>query len=265
MINIYCYCGKGRGVKFMNNFARSCGGVIVHKNEVGHIGKPGSILVFRTRAGWAQNIIKECWQTGQEFIFIDTGYFLNCPKEYHRITRNHLQLTKIIEQPVDRWESFQKRGITLKSWQKNGSNILVCPPTSKSLYMHNTDQKKWLKETLKKLKKHTDRKIIIRTKPPPDERRVGDTLQKALIEHDIYALVTGESGSAIEAIMGGIPAIVSKDSAASPVARTKLSEIENVIYPDREAWMRSLSYGMFNNEEIENGFAWKILNEVDKI
>ena len=180
------------------------------------------------------------------------------------MTWNNFQLTKIIDRPSDRWEIFQRAGMELKPWRKNGSNILVCPPTEKSLYIHGLTQSQWIDQTMKQLKHYTDRKIIIRTKPPPDQRRMGDSLQQCLIDNDIHVLVTGESGSAIEAIMDGIPAIVSDLSAAAPVAVTNIADIDNLVYPDREKWIYSLSYGMFSNDEVINGTAYKILMDINE-
>jgi hypothetical protein len=56
---------------------------------------------------------------------------------------------------------------------------------------------------------------------------------------------------------------VFKSNAATVVANTSLSQIENLNFPtqdEREAWLRHLSYSQFTFEEMSNGTAWSILN-----
>jgi hypothetical protein len=69
---------------------------------------------------------------------------------------------------------------------------------------------------------------------------------------------------AIEAVCLGTPVFVASTSAAAPVGRTDLSEIEEPAYPDRDAWLAHLAYSQYSFEEIQDGRAWKMLLELEE-
>ena len=62
-----------------------------------------------------------------------------------------------------------------------------------------------MKQTIKKLKKHTDREIIIRDKEKRHARVGPNSVPWYLIKEKIYAVVTYQSIAAIEAICTGVP------------------------------------------------------------
>jgi hypothetical protein len=79
----------------------------------------------------------------------------------------------------------------------------------------------------------------------------------------VHCLVTYNSVAAVEALMLGKPVITLGPNAATQLAQHNLSEIENLLVPtedQRMAWLAHLSYSQFEYREIENGYAWSILN-----
>lgn len=60
----------------------------------------------------------------------------------------------------------------------------------------------------------------------------------------------------------GVPVFVTQDSPAFQVGLTDLRKIEEPIYPDREKWLRTLSYSQFTLEELSNGTTRRIVEEV---
>ena len=89
-----------------------------------------------------------------------------------------------------------------------------------------------------------------------------DTIWEAL--KDAYCLVTFNSIAATESLLAGTPAIALAPNAASVLCNTEISKIENLNRPSKdeiEAFARHLSYCQFNRLEMQNGFAWSILNE----
>jgi len=81
----------------------------------------------------------------------------------------------------------------LEPWQRDGRNVLVCPPTDYFVAAHGYGD--WLDRTLEALQRHTDRPIVVRRKPQPGEtvEPLAQALSKA------HALVTPSSNVAIEA------------------------------------------------------------------
>ena len=204
--------------------------------------------------------VNDCWRDGRTFYYIDNGYLGNAQhKTYFRIIKNHVHDTRaIIERPRDR---LDRCSIRLKP-KSSGSKILIAPPSLKSLSLWGMDPEAWVVETIAQLQQHTDRPIEIRLKRPRAERLAENTMEEALTDN-VYCLVTYNSVAAVEAVMLGKPAIVLGPNAAAVVANTKVSDVENLSFPDddlREAWLRHLSYSQFTFTEMSDGTAWRILN-----
>lgn len=226
-----------------------------------------SILIIRGLGGGSQKAIKRCWDTGRPFYAIDTGYFGNGKhKVWHRVTYNALQnMNKIIPRSTERLE------LQLESTWKEiykpftpGSKILVCPPSDKVMnFFGQGTAKSWTDKLVDQLKTLTNRPIEIRMKPIRSERISTKTIQDAL-QDDVHCLVTYNSIAATEALMEGKPAITLGPNAAQLVCETDLENIETPRIPSEEEmrqFLTHLSYSQFTQNEMEDGTAWKILQE----
>lgn len=242
--------------KFGAAFSEGSKGIVVPWNKHDHDDRtPKVIRGLASRLG-----IYYCQKNKIDYYYIDTGYFGNFKKKiWHRITKNNLQyLGPIKDRPADRLEMTR---LQIKP-MTNGSHILLVPPSEKVMNFFNIDLAKWLTDTKKEIKKHSDRKIITRLKPPRRERITNNTMESAL-EQDIYCLVTFNSIAAVEALMYGKPAITLGPNAATALCTTSLKRIENLRIPSFEEthrFFRHLAYHQFLMEEIKNGYAWRILN-----
>jgi hypothetical protein len=90
-----------------------------------------------------------------------------------------------------------------------------------------------------------------------EQQRFGRRLHQDL--KGAHCLVTHGSNAAVESVIMGCPVFVHSDSAASLVGLTDLNKIERPIYPDREAWCRSLAYSQVSEREILDGTVWRLL------
>jgi hypothetical protein len=189
------------------------------------------------------------------FFYIDHAYFNRGHGERYRITRNGYEAGAVRSCPADRWEASR---IPVKPWRKSGREIIVCPPTEYFMKAHDCSD--WLPTTLSTLESLTDRPIIVRQKPKPGDEAV--PLETAL--ETAHALVAHSSNVAIEAACLGTPVFVAPTSAAAPVGRIDLADIEMPIYPDREPWLAHLAYNQFSFEEIRSGEAWRMLLELEE-
>lgn len=209
---------------------------------------------------------------GQDYYFIETGYLGNYPSEnnrtgrkiYHRIVKNAMQHSTIMDVPDDRWQDLIKFNPSLeyRGWRRTGSKILVVLSTEKPFQYYGHNRETWLKKVVRTLKKHTDREIVFREKASRGER-TNDTIYDAL-DDDVYALVTYNSVAAVEAIQAGIPAFALAPTAADPVGNKDLSHIENPNMPDEEViqkWLHSIAYSQFSLDEIISGRAWNLVLE----
>jgi len=209
---------------------------------------------------------------GEDYYFIETGYLGNyrCDnnrtgrKIYHRIVKNAMQHSTIMDVPDDRWRELVKFNPNLeyRGWKRTGSKILVVLPTEKPFQYYGHDREKWIQKVEKTIKKHSDREIVWRAKASRGER-TNDTIYDAL-DDDIYALVTYNSIATVEAIQHGIPAFGLAPTAADPVCSNNLAEIENPVMHDEEKvykWLCSIAYSQFSLDEILTGTAWKMVLE----
>jgi hypothetical protein len=205
--------------------------------------------------------VNDCWRNGRIFYYIDNGYLGNGnTKTYFRIIKNHVHDTQpVVSRPRNRLERCQYYTLP----QSHGRKILIAPPSVKSLSLWNMDPDAWVAEVIAQLKSYTDRPIEIRLKRPRSERMEENTMAEALAD-DVHCLITYNSVAAVEAVMLGKPAICLGPNAATVVANTALSQVENLFFPDedqREAWLRHLSYSQFTFLEMSDGTAWRILNQ----
>lgn len=194
--------------------------------------------------------------TGRKFIYWDRGYlrrlgglFTPHPPHmqgYFRVNIGTFQMQEIKPVGADRWEALR---VPVTPWRKGGRKVLVATTESSYWTMHGIDG--WLDKTLVALRECTDRPVVVRHKSSRTPF-VADL-------SDAHCLVAHGSNAAVEAVVLGCPVIVDKSSAASLVGRTELSDVENVIYPDREPWLRSLAYSQFTEDEMISGKLWGML------
>jgi hypothetical protein len=209
---------------------------------------------------------------GQDYYFIETGYLGNyrCDnnrtgrKVYHRIVKNAMQHSTIMDVPDDRWQQLVKFNPNLeyKGWKRSGSKILVVLPSEKPFQYYGHDRAKWIQKVEKTIKKHSDREIVWREKASRGER-TNDTIYDAL-NNDVYALVTYNSIATVEAVQYGIPAFGLAPTAADPVCSNDLTQIENPVMPDEDKiykWLCSIAYSQFSLDEILTGQAWEMVLE----
>jgi hypothetical protein len=203
----------------------------------------------------SDRILSQAKKQGLYFFYIDHAYFNRGHGRTYRITRNGYEAGPTRHFPDDRLSALE---LDVRPWRKSGDEIIVCPPTEFFMEAHGCHD--WLDSTMAELRSVTDRPITVRTKPRPGEAVV--PLQDAL--RSAHALVTHSSNVAIEAVCLGTPVFVAPMSAAAPVGKTNLSEIENPVYPDRGPWLSHLAYNQFSFDEIADGSAWRMLLELEQ-
>jgi hypothetical protein len=188
-----------------------------------------------------------------DYYYLDNGYF---PKEgrFFRVTRNNRQSNG--ESGPTNHERLTDLGVRFLPWNKAGRIVLICLQ-SEGFYrlLLKTTVEKWLEDVLATLRKHTDRKIVIREKP-----WYWPAKPLAWILSDCHAVVTHSSNCAIEAVCTGVPAFVTTPCGALAVSSTDLTKIESPYYPDdREAWAARLAAQQWTLDEMRSGRCWRDL------
>jgi len=210
-----------------------------------------------------RKLIHWCWKNSHTFYYMDSGYVGNYRsqsnphgwKQWHRIVKNNVQHSEIIDRPDDRW---QRLNYTIEK-PKSGSHVLLVTPSEKPCKFYNVNRDQWVKEIAEEIKKYTDRPIRIRNKSARQTR-----LNKTIFEDlkDCHALVTYQSIAAVESVLYGVPAFTLAPTAADPVCDKNLSSIETPTAQDRDKiykWAHHLAYGQFHIDEFKDGSAYRIL------
>jgi hypothetical protein len=250
------YLSKNGKDEYVNMFAQGCGVEPINTTEFDYASSQDPVVL----RGILNGVIRRCLANSRTFYYIDTGYFGNTRfKNWHRIVKNNLQHSELVNRPADRFEKFNKK---FQPWNKTGKTVVVAAPDEKPCKFYGIDLEQWISTTVDTIKKHTDRPVVVRRRAKHRIDRIKkDTLESALT--DAWALVTYNSVAATESVFLGIPAFtLAPVNAADPVACHDLSKIETPFYPDRDllhAWACHLAYGQFHVDELKDGSAWRHL------
>ena len=241
--------GNPKAVTITTSFGFGCGGHLVTTEE--YLSEENFNYPYKKSIATA-GILRgsgECVKKAEEFWYIDHGYFHRTkhPPDcdgYYRVGHNTLWSSGEGDYTWDRFNSFK---IELKPWRKDGSHIIVVPP---SRYMCTfLNRVWWLEKTQRELSKYTKRKIIVSTK---DGVKLRDCLPGA------WALVTDHSNAAVDAVIHGVPVIVTH-----PDRRIgSLEEIENP--PKSRGFLKNLANRQWTLEEMRSGMAWDEIKNYHK-
>lgn len=218
--------------------------------------------------------IECCRKIERDFYYIDTGYLGNFPspgnpsgkKIWHRAVKNELQHFESRDVPSDRWNKLCKQDPRLiwSGWKNHNKKILLVLPNPKACRFYDIDCDQWIAETTDKIKTYSNLPIEIRVKGARSERNHGYSIYSAF-DTGVYATVSFNSIASLESVLYGIPAFVSVPCAASPLTSTDLSDLRNPFKPDLNIILKhcyTIAYGQYTHEELSNGTAWKIINEI---
>ena len=235
-----------------------------------------------------QQVIDTQIKLGKSVCAADANLFLyannsNKPHHYLRYSFNGVfPNTGIYFDDIPdstRWKQISKDlGIVLESQKSNGRNIVVCLQREGGWSLGNINIVNWVTDTINRIRKYSDRPIIIR--PHPKDNKAVTTympvLQKIFsnnhsiifsnqdvpLEHDLanaWAIVNHNSSAIVGAIIQGYYAFITDASTSqcTEVAHTDFSLIETPKEFDRQQWLERISMFHWKFSELEDGSAWK--------
>ena len=248
----------------------------VHDNS-----KTSPHLDFRKQIVEFQNL------RGKHTILADSNLFLYKntanPKHYLRYSYDGIfpGTGNYCDDVIDpsRWTKLSANlGIELRDYRSNGNHILLCLQRNGGWSMGGYDVVDWTARTIKELRRHSSRDIIIRAHPgdkgakgylSPNNlikkigmlkgvrlSRDGSTLENDL--KNCWAVVNHNSSPTVGAAIEGFPIFVTDPvrSQCAEIANLDLSQIETPNLPDRQKWIERLAMFHWNFDEIENGECW---------
>jgi len=162
----------------------------------------------------------------------------------------------------DRWKLLNEPLVAYNS----GKHLLVCGQVPWDASVQHTDHIQWLSDTVYKLRKVSDRKIIVRPHPLADKATpsfVGSTRSTESLDVDVsnaYAVITFSSNIGVDAILAG-KAVFCDDvgSMVYGIANRTLHNINAPKYSSRDQWSNNIAYTQWTLEEMSKGLPWKHL------
>ena len=221
--------------------------------------------------------IKGCIERNEEWWYVDNGYLTqqitrypepkihDYDKTYFRIVKGGLHTQKGKTGSVERLSKLEQQGIDVKfkGWTDNTDHILLCPSSpTVTQFVNDISQEEWVESVKSELRQHTDRPIKFRNKPRP-----GNQWWNTDIKDDLkgaHCLITNMSLAAVDAVINQVPVLTHSKNVAFNVSINNLPNINKPFKPSREIidpWLNMLSHNQFTIPEIEDGTAFRILNE----
>lgn len=200
---------------------------------------------------------------GKPWFYVDNSYFDKHRGLYFRVTKNALQVDPTGKKSDG--SRFAKLGIEIKPWRTLtlGEDVLVCPQSDNFMKSTLGRVDDWAAETVKTLQSWDIKRVRVRPWNS-DKVKVAVALHADL--SNLRLLITHSSASAITAILEGVPAISTGDTAAAFRIGGPFTE-SNVLAPLRAAddqrlhMAQVLADNQFTLEEFRDGTAWDWLQK----
>ena len=233
------------------NFAKGSDSVLCHVNKFRDFNR--TIATYGVLRGTLEVINKV-----KNFYYMDHGYFNQSKRifennltkvsnmdGYFRIVYNNFIHNGKGNFPNDR---LKKLNLAILDQKKTGNYIILSEPSETMKKMYNVPM--WTEDTIKLVKKFTDRKLIVHNKLSKEPL---NSLLK-----DAWAFVSLQSTAGFTAMLNGIPSYFTENTLSH------VSKIQNIENPTIDYKIfNNLAYGQWTLKEIESGEAWEnILNNI---
>lgn len=232
--------------------------------------------------GQSKKVMDEYRRGGRHCMLVDKSYFGRT--EYVRLSVDAFQPLYAHQKARahDRWNKIASDfRIELKTRRPRGRFMIYAGSSQKYCDWHGLgDVSDFARGVCHAINKttHSEVPLLYRPKPswvaghPEDVEEISDTefsgpdVKLGALLENCRALITHGSNAAVEAIIGGVPAVVISEGAcaAEPVAMRGISETNFSVpmFPDdakRLQWLADLAYCQFNVGELASGLAWEIV------
>ena len=180
---------------------------------------------------------------GEPFVFMDHAYFeRGYEKKNFRILLNAIHQTGIrYDLPADRLARYCPFP---RPWRQDGEEVIVIPIAPNHAIWHGEEG--WTEKAQRAFPGST---VKAKSGPP-----LGEVLPRC------RAVAAHSSVAAVEAVYHGVPVYGPRHSPAFQVGQEDFTKPP--VYPERDNWLRTLSYSQFSLDEIRSGFAWAVLRDV---
>jgi hypothetical protein len=166
-------------------------------------------------------------------------------------------------------------------WKTDGDYILLCMQKVGDASLRGADIFSWTEHTVKEIRQHTERQIIVRPHPLYRKKtqhancketvceyfnvqwQEADVTQKGFLPiqkqlQNAWCTVTYSSGTGIDAVINGIPNIAcDTGSMVYDVSSTDIKQVEEPYRGDKKVWTNKIAHCQWSIEEFESGECWE--------
>ena len=231
------------------NFAKGSDSLLCHVKNFREYDK--TIATYGVLRGTLE-IIKKV----KNYFYMDHGYFNQSKRMFNNNRTNVINLDGYFRIVFNNFihdgrgnfpnDRLKKLNIEILDQNKSGKNIILSEPSETMKKLYNSPN--WTEDTINKIKKYTDRKIIIHNKFSKEPL---ETLLR-----DAWAFVSLQSTAGFIAMSKGVPAYFTE------ISLNHIGKIQNIENP-------KINYNIFNNlaysqwtlKEIESGEAWESISK----
>jgi hypothetical protein len=275
-------------VMLMDNFAagvRSQGDHVIEYRNNQLPDRPlaaGFVLGYTLEDNFRKKIIDQLRARKIPSIFVDSNilHYARSEHEWHRysIGTVYPDSGTYFFGDLDRtkWTQFSEwHGAALRPWRTAGEHVLILCQRPKGFNMF-LDQDTWLHKIVDKIRKHSQRPIMIRMHPGDGSRiKQIEKIQKhygntvTISEHanirdalvNCWCTVGINSTPNVVAAIEGVPGYIedARRSWAADVAFFDLAQIENPPMPDRTEWAHKIANIHWSNQEVVSGQLWSAI------
>jgi len=229
-------------------------------------------------------IDRQC-KNGKRSLVVDSNLFLYVnktnPLHYLRYSFDGVFPTTgfYFDKDIDpsRWIKISRNlNLNLKPWRTSGNHILLCLQRNGGWSMQGLDVIQWMNLIITNIRKHSNRPIVVRAHP--GDKKIKSILKinhknvllstKENLVDDLrgaWATVVYNSSPSVASIIEGVPAFLTdtipQHSQSFDVANTDISNIENPVMPNRQAWVERLAMCHWNFDELKSGEAWQFFKK----
>tara|TARA_B100000989_G_scaffold12368_2_gene8457 strand:- start:384 stop:1142 length:759 start_codon:yes stop_codon:yes gene_type:complete len=231
------------------NFAKGSDSLLCHVDNFKEFNK--TIATYGVLRG-TYDLIKKV----KNYYYMDHGYFNQSDRKfennrtnvlnldgYFRIVYNNLIHDGQGNFPEDR---LKKLKLNIVEQNKSGDVIILSEPSDIIKKIYNAYN--WVSKTKEKIRKHSDRKIIVHNKY--------SNIPLEELFKNAWSFVSLQSTAGFKAMAYGIPAYFTENSLK------KINLIEEIENPKiNYKIFNNLAYGQWTLAEIESGEAWETLSK----
>ncbi len=227
------------------NFAKGADSLLCHVNKFREYNK--TIATYGVLRGTLEVMNKV-----KNYYYMDHGYFNQSKRNFENNRTNVINLdgyfrivyNNFIHNGRGNWPNDRLKKLNLKilDQKKTGQYIIISEPSETMKKVYNVPN--WTNETVKLVKKYSDRELIIHNKFSKEPLK--------MLLKNAWAFVSLQSTAGFIAMINGVPSFFT-DSSLSHIG--KIQDIEN---PDIDYNIfNNLAYGQWTLKEIESGEAWE--------